>query len=73
VGYSRMQVDTSPLQAAEAFRVGEYASLNLIYLMKANALIGSELLWGRRWNQSGARGSDIRAQVSVRYHFSGLP
>lgn len=71
--YSRMRVDTSALQSSEALRVGEYASLNLIYAMKPSVLIGSEVLWGRRWNQSGARGNDLRTQVSVRYHFPGVP
>lgn len=73
IGYSRMQIRTSPFQSSGTFRVGEYASLNLLYAADTHILLGGELLWGRRRNRSGERGDDIRTHVSFRYHFSGVP
>jgi hypothetical protein len=70
LGYSITQVDNTTLQAGTAYYKGEYASMNLLYTPVPSLLIGGELLWGRRQDNSGASGEDIRFQFSVKYDFS---
>lgn len=71
VGYSLMDVDNSNGQAPDGFRRGHYASGNLIYYPTENALIGGELIWGRRENfLDGFKADDFRIQFSFKYNFS---
>lgn len=69
-GYSMTKVDNANLQAADAFRRGEYASINLIYTPIKSVMIGGEFLWGKRTDHNGANGNDPRIQLSARYDFS---
>ena len=69
IGYSFTQVDNTNLQDSNAFQKGEYASANLLYTPADNLLIGGELLWGKRTDNNGATGDDIRFQFSVKYSF----
>ena len=69
IGYSFDQVDNTPLQAGNAFRMGEYASVNLLYSPAPNLMIGGEALWGRRTDHNHNAGDDVRFQLSVRYSF----
>lgn len=71
-GYSRTQVQNTSFQASDAFFKGEYASVNLLYAPDPKMLMGGELLWGRRTDNSGATGNDVRTQISFRYNFSGV-
>lgn len=70
LGYSRTQVENTTFQGGDAFRYGQYASGNLLFTPAKNVLMGLELLWGKRTDNSGASGDDIRTQVSFRYSFS---
>jgi hypothetical protein len=69
-GYSRTQVENRSLQSGSAFHSGEYASANILYLPAKSILIGAEALWGRRKDNDGNQGNDIRSQISFKYSFS---
>lgn len=70
IGYARVQVDNTDLQADDAFKSADYASANLLYEPAENVLFGGELLWGSRTDNDNSYGQDIRTQFSFRYSFS---
>jgi len=71
IGYSRVDIDNSNLQLPEAFKIGQYASTNLLWTPVKNVLIGGEFQWGYRQNHSdGFHFNDYRLQFSGKYSFS---
>ena len=71
VGYSRVNIDNSDLQAPTAFRTGQYSTANLICTPVKNVMMGAEFQWARRRNFSdGFSVDDYRVQMSVKYNFS---
>ena len=70
LGYSRTQVDNTTLQTADAFHIGEYASVNVLYAPADKVFFAAEGLWGQRTDNGGAIGVDRRIQVSAHYGFS---
>jgi hypothetical protein len=70
MGYSMNQVENANLQSANAYKRGEYASVNLVYKPVKNVMVGGEFLWGKRTDFNGATGNDPRIQISVKYDFS---
>jgi hypothetical protein len=70
IGYSRTEVDNSSLQALDAYRAGQYASVNLLWTPDKHLLFGGELLWGQREDKDGKTGDDTRIQFSAHYSFS---
>lgn len=68
-GYSSTEVDNLAGQEEEAFKRGEYASINLLYTPADSMLYGIEYLWGQRTDKDGATGVDNRIQVSLKYTF----
>jgi hypothetical protein len=71
LGYSRTQITPSDMQAADAFKLGQYALVNLIYSPVPNFLGGFELQWGQRQNNSdGWTVDDFRIQFSAKFNFS---
>jgi hypothetical protein len=70
LGYSRTQVWNTDFQSDDAFQIGQYASVNLLWAPNENFLTGVEALWGRRDDNGGDAGDDYRVQVSVKYSFS---
>jgi hypothetical protein len=69
-GYSQTHVDNTSLQAADAFKSGQYASANFLYYPVENFFVGIEGLWGERKDNSDATGTDRRVQISFHYNFS---
>jgi len=71
IGYSRVDIDNSDLQAPTAFRAGQYALANLIWTPVPNMMAGGELQWARRDN-FGERfhADDFRLQFAIRYSFA---
>jgi hypothetical protein len=67
IGYSFTKVDNAPLQEANAYRMGQYASINLLYSPSANLAIGGEALWGQRTDRAHNAGEDLRLQFSLKY------
>jgi hypothetical protein len=70
LGWSETKVYNTSLQAGDAFKVGQYASVNLLYSPDKRLLMGAELLWGQREDKSGSIGNDLRLQISFKYAFS---
>ena len=70
-GYSRVDVTNSNGQTPDAFRIGQYATANLVYTPMKYLLIGGELQWARRQNFSdGFSANDFRLVFAVRCNFS---
>lgn len=70
IGYSFDQVHNTNFQEATAFHKGQYASVNLLYHPADNVFTGGELLWGRRVDNDGKNGKDLRFQYSFHWDFS---
>ena len=71
VGYSRVDIRNSDLQPPNSFRIGQYASTNLLYTPVDNVMIGGEFQWAKRRNFSdGFSSNDYRLEFSFRYSFS---
>jgi hypothetical protein len=71
VGYSRQDNDNTDGQAPNAFKTGQYALGNLLYTPAPNVMVGGELQWGRRENNSDGFSSDgFKVQFSFKYNFS---
>ena len=70
IGYSRVDISNSDLQAPDAFKTGQYALVNLLFYPVDNLMFGPELQWGQRENNSdGWSVNDFRVQFSVRFKF----
>ncbi len=70
IGYSFDQVDNTSFQSATAFHKGQYASANLLWHPASGVFTGGELLWGRRTDNDGNTGKDLRFQYSFHWDFS---
>ena len=71
VGYSRVDIENSDLQAPTAFESGQYGLLNLLYYPASNVMMGIEGQWGHRDNfTDDFSPDDFRIQASFRYNFS---
>lgn len=71
IGYSRLDIENSNGQAADAFRVGQYALTNVLYAPAKGVILGPEFQWGQRANNSdGWVANDYRVQFSFKYNFS---
>lgn len=70
LGYSQVRVDNTNFQEPDAFRLGQYASANLLWTPDPRILMGAEYLWGRRKDKNGADGDDSRLQFTFKYNFS---
>jgi DcaP outer membrane protein len=69
IGYSYTEVDNTNFQSPDTFNKGEYASVNLLHYPAENLMVGGEFLYGRRTNNDGADGDDMRFQFTVKYNF----
>jgi hypothetical protein len=73
VGYSEARQSNTAGQLYNAFHVGRYASVNLLWYQAAMVTMGSEWMWGQRENLDGSLGKDRRFQFSANYRFSFRP
>ena len=70
IGYSRVDIDNSAGQDPEDFKAGQYALANLLYYPVKNVMLGPEIQWGYRENNSdGWDVNDFRVQFSAKYSF----
>jgi hypothetical protein len=69
IGYSFTQVSNTSLQTTTAFHKGQYASTNLLWYPADKVMIGVELMWGKKTNNDGTTGDDVRFQFSAKYNF----
>jgi hypothetical protein len=72
IGYSTSIMFPTALQGPDAFKVGQYASVNFLVTPVRNLMAGPEFLFGMRTDKGGADGTDFRLQVSVKYSFTSL-
>lgn len=71
VGYSFVKIDNSNGQSPDAFRKGEYAITDLIYMPVKDVFLEMELQYLKRKNYSdGWTTTDPRIQFSFRFNFS---
>ncbi len=57
-------------KTATAFHKGQYASVNLLWHPPSGVFTGGELLWGKRTDNDGNTGTDLRFQYSFHWDFS---
>jgi hypothetical protein len=69
IGYSQSQVTNTNFQEGGTFHKGEYASVNLLWYPAAKVMLGGEVMYGKRTDNSGMTGDDVRFQFSVKYDF----
>ena len=71
VGYSRVRITNSNLQASSAFHIGQYATANLLCTPVKNVMMGGEFQWAERHNfRDEFTVDDYRLQFSFKYSFS---
>jgi hypothetical protein len=70
IGYSFDSVSNTSFQTATAFHKGQYASVNLLWHPASGVFTGGELLWGKRTDNDGDTGEDLRFQYSFHWDFS---
>ena len=70
IGYSRIDIDNSDGQAADALRVSQYALCNLLYSPFSNFMVGGEFQWGQRSNYlDGFDSTGLKIQFCAKYSF----
>ncbi|MGZ8350832.1 MAG: DcaP family trimeric outer membrane transporter [Allosphingosinicella sp.] len=70
IGYSFDEVDNTNFQDPTAFNRGDYASANLLWAPADRILLGPEFLWGKRTDNDGDTGEDLRVQFSFKVSFT---
>ena len=70
IGYSFDKVSNTSFQTDTAFHKGQYASVNLLWHPADKVFTGGELLWGKRTDNDGNTGKDLRFQYSFHWDFS---
>jgi hypothetical protein len=71
VGYSSVAIDNADASAASAFKRGDYAIANLMYMPVERVMMGVEYQYGKRTNFKDDFTSDIsKVQFSFKYNFS---
>jgi hypothetical protein len=69
-GYSLVDIDNLSGQTPDAFHRGHYALGNVMYYPAPNVMLGPEVQWGRRENNSDDfESDDVRIQFSAKYNF----
>jgi hypothetical protein len=70
IGYSMVDIDNSDGQAPSAFKKGQYALANILFYPVKNVMLGPEIQWGKRENNSdGFTSDDFRVQFSAKFSF----
>jgi hypothetical protein len=70
IGYSFTRVNNTNFQEPTAFHRGDYASVNLLWNPADNVMTGAEFLWGKRTDNDGEKGTDLRLQYGFKWSFS---
>lgn len=69
IGYSEHRQNNTDGQLFTAFHKGSYSSLNLLYQLAGNVMVGGEFIWGRLENKLGMTADDYRFQFSTKVSF----
>ncbi len=71
IGYSRVSIDNSDGQLPDAFRIGQYGSVNVTNYPTDKIMMGAEFQWGYRHDFTDPfRFNDYRLQFSFKYSYS---
>jgi len=71
VGFSMVDVTNSNGQSPDAFKTGQYAVANLMYMPVSAVMMGAEFQWGSRENYTDPfKPTDYKLQFSFKYNFS---
>jgi hypothetical protein len=69
IGYSQTEVTNTNFQTPTTFHKGQYASGNLLMYPAKGVMVGLEVMWGKRTDNQGLTGDDVRFQLSAKYDF----
>ena len=70
-GYSQVNIDNSAGQAPSAYKLGQYALANILYMPVPNVMAGFEVGWEKRENNSDGFDVDLmHFQLSAKYNFA---
>ena len=69
IGFSEHRQWNTGGQTDDAFRIGRYASANVLFHPTSDMFVGPELIWGDRHDKDSRSADDIRMQVSFHYDF----
>jgi hypothetical protein len=69
IGYSVTDLHNSGGQLPDAYKQGQYASVNLLHYPAKNVMVGGEFIWGKLEQYGGASANDNRIQFSAKYNF----
>jgi hypothetical protein len=72
IGFAQSEVKNTDLQNDDAFKRGQYASINLVSTPVKNFMYGGEFLWGSRMSKDDTTTHDQRIQITMKYSFSSL-
>ncbi|WP_413292927.1 DcaP family trimeric outer membrane transporter [Bdellovibrio sp. HCB185ZH] len=72
IGFAQSEVQNTSLQDVDAFKRGQYASVNLVSTPVKNFMYGGEFLWGSRMSKDETTTHDQRIQITMKYSFSSL-
>jgi hypothetical protein len=71
IGYSSTNIENTPAASPSAYKMGQYAIVNLVVTPFKNSMIAAEVQWGRRTNFSDGFSSDaLKVHLAFKYNFS---
>jgi hypothetical protein len=73
IGYSSTYIDNTEFASPNAYKMGQYAVVNLIATPFQNFMMAAEVQYGKRQNFSdGFSSDDVKVQISFKYNFSQI-
>jgi len=70
IGYSSTYIQNTDFASPSAYKMGQYASVNIVATPFNNAMIAAELQWGERTSFNDYKSDDVKLQFSFKYNFS---
>jgi hypothetical protein len=70
IGYSYTHISNTVDASTTAYKMGQYAIVNLLVTPFKNAMMGAELQWGQRTGFNDFTSSTTKLQFSFKYNFS---
>jgi hypothetical protein len=72
LGYSSASIDNAPSALPGAYKMGEYAIVNLVATPFKNTMVAAEVQYGRRKNVDGFTSEAIKVHLAFKYSFSQI-
>lgn len=71
IGYSSTDISNTAYGSPDAYKMGQYASVNIFSTPFKNFMAAAEVQWGKRTNHTdGFTSDDVKVQISFKYNFS---